>query len=136
MWSVFVISFTIFDAAPPSKWADFLFYFAVVVVAPSAGHVAFCLASRREDSTWFSLSTETLVLILIAISTLTRSSILLALLCSAYFVILAVLGFAPRIHFSIQGSKLLMWERVRILATVISAVCFFRLVFTGITSYL
>jgi hypothetical protein len=38
MWSVFVISFVIFDRAEPSKLADFAFYFSTFIAVPIAGY--------------------------------------------------------------------------------------------------
>src|SRR5262245_1881833 len=104
MWSVFVISFVIFDAVPPSKRADLLFYLSTIIAAPIGGYLGFRVAILRSGNSLFTLSIETLVLALIATSTFTRSALFLTLLGISYFATLAVLAVAPRIHFSTQES--------------------------------
>jgi hypothetical protein len=98
MWTVFVISFGLYEHAPASKPADLAFYVSVAVAIPVAGYVGLRigqrLALRSTHVLWFT--TITFLLITISTIPLHRFSVFLFSLTAVYLVIASVIVFPPR----------------------------------------
>ena len=108
MWSVFAISWAIYDLANASKAADFALYASMAVAAPIAGYLALRMSERIKTQGLYTAWFATFTFGIIAISTFARSSIFLFSLVAVYLMTAAA---------------------------AVSAACFLRLALTNLNPY-
>src|SRR5262245_29602748 len=98
MWTVFAVSFALYEYAAASKPADLAFYVSVAVATPVAGYIALRIsqrfALRSAHVLWFA--TITFLIVTISTTPLHRSPIFLFSLAVIYLVIASVIVFLPR----------------------------------------
>jgi hypothetical protein len=136
MWSVFVISFLIFDGAEPSKPADFAFYFSTFIAVPVAGYLALQLVPAVPSPTPIGLLIEILILALIAASTFVTSSFILVMLVCSYLIIVVVTALSPMVIFVRSTFKLTVLNVIWYLAVTTAVICGLNLALKKITPYL
>ena len=108
MWSVFAISWAIYDLANASKAAEFALYASMAVAAPIAGYLALRMSERIKTQGLYTAWFATFTFGIIAISTFARSSIFLFSLVAVYLMTAAA---------------------------AVSAACFLRLALTNLNPY-
>src|SRR5262249_12659105 len=123
MWSVFAISWAIYDGADASKAADFALYASMAVATPIAGYLTFRMSERtqRVTSPWFA----TFTFGLIAISTFARSAVSLFLLVAIYLITVSAMLFFKRTNDAPRTGTLPQW--IPNLAAAVSVACFLHL---------
>jgi hypothetical protein len=133
MWSVFAISYAIYDLASASKTADFALYASMAVATPIAGYLAFRISERiktqRQYGPWFA----TFTFGIIAISTFARSAISLFSLVAIYLITVSAVLFFQRTNDAPRTGTLSRW--IANLAAAVSVACFLRLALTNLNPY-
>src|SRR5262245_50597155 len=86
MWTVFAVSFALYEYAAASKPADLAFYVSITVAAPVAGYIALRISQRLapQSAQIFWFTTATFLIITISTSPLHQSPISLFALAVVY----------------------------------------------------
>ena len=126
MWSVFAISWAIYDLANASKAADFALYASMAVAAPIAGYLALRMSERIKTQGLYTAWFATFTFGIIAISTFARSSISLFSLVAVYLMTASLTLFFRRTNDATRRGTFSHWIWIPNLAAAVSAACFLR----------
>src|SRR5262245_35679588 len=136
MWSVFVLSFAIYDRVSGSKLADVAFFVSTVVVIPIAGYLAFHIGGQIKYRSLYTPSFATLTFLIITFSTFARSSDFLFSLAAIYLLTAYGNVFLQRRNYALQKEETISrWMWVPILAAIVAAASFLRLALVNINPY-
>ena len=137
MWTVFAVSFALYQHAAASKPADLALYVIITVVAPVAGYIALRisqrLAPRPAHIFWFT--TITFLIITISTSPLHQSPISLFALALVYLIVSSVILFFPRKTNVAREWAFAQWSWISSLAAIAAAASFLWLAFGNIRPY-
>ena len=135
MWSVFAISWAIYDLANASEAADFALYASMAVAAPIAGYLALRMSERIKTQGLYTAWFATFTFGIIAISTFARSSISLFSLVAVYLMTASLTLFFRRTNDATRRGTFSHWIWIPNLAAAVSAACFLRLALTNLNPY-
>ena len=138
MWTVFAVSFALYEYAAANKPADLALYVSIAVAVPVAGYIALRfsqrLAPRSAQIFWFT--TVTFLIIAISTSPLYQSPISLFALAAVYLITSSVILFSLRKTNSKRKWAFAQWSWIPNLAAIAAAASFSWLAFGNIRPYI
>lgn len=137
VWTVFALSFALYEHAAASKPSDLALYVSITVAVPVAGHVALRisqrLAPRPAQVLWFT--TVTFLVITISTSPLRQPAISLSSLAVVYLIISSVILIFLRKTNVGREWAFAQWSWIPNLTAIAAAVSFLWLAFENIRPY-